>query len=49
MRQTAMDQKLKDRPQHNVPIVQIDNPTPISLKGFTLQDMSHVIFNKYTI
>jgi hypothetical protein len=31
MRQTEMDQKLKEKPQNKVAIVQSDNPTPISL------------------
>ena len=39
MRQTAMDQKLKEKPQHKVARVQTDNPTPISLNGFTLQNI----------
>jgi hypothetical protein len=32
-----MDQKLKEKPQNKVARVQIDDPTPISLNGFTLQ------------
>lgn len=39
MRQTEMDQKLKERPQKKVARVQTDNPTPISLNGFTLQNI----------
>jgi hypothetical protein len=39
MRQNVMDQKSKERPQHKVARVQTDNPTPISLKGFTLQNI----------
>jgi len=39
MRQTEMDQKLKEKPQHKVARVQTDNPTPISLNGFTLQNI----------
>jgi hypothetical protein len=34
-----MDQKLKEKPQNKVAIVQFDNPTPISLNGFTLQNI----------
>jgi hypothetical protein len=34
-----MDQKLKEKPQNKVAIVQCDNPTPISLNGFTLQNI----------
>jgi len=37
MRLTEMDQKLKEKPQQKVARVQTDNPTPISLNGFTLQ------------
>jgi len=39
MRQTEMDQKLKEKPQKRVAIVQTDNPTPISLNGLTLQNI----------
>ena len=39
MRQIEMDQKLKENPQHRVARVQTDNPTPISLNGFTLQNI----------
>jgi hypothetical protein len=39
MRQTEMDQKLKEKPQKKVARVHIDNPTPISLNGFTLQNI----------
>lgn len=39
MRQIEMDQKLKEKPQHRVARVQIDNPAPMSLNGFTLQNV----------
>lgn len=37
-----MDQKSKERPQHKVARVQTDNPTPISLKEFTLQNIGNM-------
>lgn len=37
MRQIVMDQKSNERPQPTTAKVQTDNPTPISLNGFTLQ------------
>lgn len=38
MRQTEIDQKLKEKPQKKVASVQIDNPDPISLNGLTLRN-----------
>jgi len=43
MRQTEIDQKLKEKPQHRVARVQTDNPIPISLNGFTLQNIIAVL------
>jgi len=43
MRQSEMDQKLKEKPQHRVASVQTDNPIPISLNGFTLQNIIVVL------
>lgn len=37
MRHIAIDQKLNELPHPAVANVQIDNPTPISLKGLWLQ------------
>lgn len=37
MRQIVMDQKSTEIPQPAVAKVQTDNPTPISLNGFTLK------------
>jgi hypothetical protein len=37
MQQTEMDQKLKEKPQNKFARVQTDDPTLISLNGFTLQ------------
>jgi hypothetical protein len=37
MRQTVMLQKLIENPQPTTATVQTDNPTPMSLNGFTLQ------------
>ena len=36
----AIDQKLNETPQPAVAKVQTDNPTPMSLNGFTLQNFS---------
>jgi hypothetical protein len=36
MQQTEMDQKLKEKPQNKFARVQTDDPTLISLNGFTL-------------
>jgi len=38
-----MDQKLKEKPQHRVARLQTDNPIPISLNGFTLQNIKAVL------
>lgn len=40
MRQIVMDQKSNENPQPITAIVQIDNPTPISLNGLTLQQIT---------
>jgi hypothetical protein len=39
MRQITIDQKLNEKPQPVTARVQTDNPTPMSLNGFTLQNM----------
>lgn len=39
MRQMVMDQKLNEIPQPTTANVQTDNPTPMSLNGFTLQNL----------
>ncbi|CAN0865030.1 hypothetical protein LINGRAHAP2_LOCUS9116 [Linum grandiflorum] len=38
IRHIAIDQKSNDNPHPAVASVQTDNPTPISLKGLTLQE-----------
>ena len=39
MRQMKRDKKLNEKPQAVTAKVQTDNPTPISLNGFTLQNL----------
>lgn len=43
MRQSEIDQKFKEKPQNRVASVQTDNPIPISLNGFTLQNIIVVL------